>query len=164
MDCFLSSRTLALLSQIATSSRCCCGCCCCCCVCHLLFNVTLGAGLGASSLSKCTRSPLSFLETTRSIHSRCIVIYAMIANDFVCQNSIPWSWALCNRTQYTRFCIELVLFHWCVCGSKSSYCNPHLFFVTVRFTAPFLLYFWFWCCSILLMSCEWDDTFCWEGL
>ena len=43
MDCFLSSRILVLLSQIATSSRCCCGCCCCCCcVCHLLFQRHLG--------------------------------------------------------------------------------------------------------------------------
>ena len=54
--CFVSSGTLARLSQIA---RCfhvlgtppsrigCCGCCCCCCcVRQLLFNVTLGAGLG----------------------------------------------------------------------------------------------------------------------
>ena len=77
MACFVSSRTLALLSQVArcfqmdgtSSSRAgCCGCyCCCCCVCQLLFNVTLGAGLGIASLSKITRSP--FWEVTRSMQS-----------------------------------------------------------------------------------------------
>ena len=74
---FVSSRTLALLSQVACyfhmlltlSSRVgCCGCCCCCCcVSQLLFNVTLGAGLGVASLSYIIRSP--FWEVTRSMQS-----------------------------------------------------------------------------------------------
>ena len=65
---FVSSRVLALLSQVAccfqmlfthSSSVGFCGCCCgCCCASQSLFNVTLGAGLGVASLSNNSRSPL----------------------------------------------------------------------------------------------------------
>ena len=41
--------------------------CCCCWLCQFFFNVTLGAGLGAPSLSKITRSPS--WEITRSMQS-----------------------------------------------------------------------------------------------
>ena len=64
--------------------------CCCCWLCQFFFNVTLGAGLGVSSLSKSTRSP--FWDVTRSVQSPCIVAWVMIANDFVCQSLILRLW------------------------------------------------------------------------
>ena len=109
--CFVSSRTPALLSQVARcvqmlatpfSAISCCGSCCCCYCCYvrqLLFNVTLGAGPGVASLSNTTRSP--FWEITRSIQSPGTVALVMIANVLVCQNRNPWSCTLDNLIRYT---------------------------------------------------------------
>ena len=81
--CFVSSRSIARLSQVArcfqtfwvsSSSLGCCGCCCCCCccICKYVFNMTVGGGFGVASLSKSTRSP--FWEVTRSTQSFGIVV------------------------------------------------------------------------------------------
>ena len=71
---FVSSRTPALTPS---SSVGCCGCCCCFCfVSQLLFNVTLGAGLGVATLSNITRS--QFWEITRSVQSLGTVALVMI--------------------------------------------------------------------------------------
>ena len=99
------SCRLALLlcfprSHAASSRAGCCGCCCCC-ASQLLFNVTLGAGLGVASLSNVTRSPV--WEITRSMQSPGTVALVMIANDFVCQNCNPWSCALDNFIQCSVF-------------------------------------------------------------
>ena len=95
---FVSSRTPALLSQIATSfemlSTPSMRVSCCCCVSQLLFNVTFGAGFGVASLSNDTRSP--FGEITRWTQSPGTVSQVMIANNFVCQNCNPRYCALDN--------------------------------------------------------------------
>ena len=76
-------------------------------LCQFFSNVTMRAGLGVASLSKSTRSP--FCEVTRSMQSPGIVAWVMIANDFVCKNSNPWSCALDNRTQSTAKVLSVEL-------------------------------------------------------
>ena len=153
-----------LFEMLATSFSImgCCGCCCCCCVCPLLFIVTLGAGLRVASLSKCTRSPLSFLETTRSMHSLCIVVCAMIANDPVCQNYIPWSKALCSRTP---MCSILVVF-----PSRHTRCflwdcfviMRHLFFQVI--SKRICWCYKDWLTGFIFLFASWNKSFFQNGL